>query len=57
MRDVFGVISGVILNLPITQEDIEYDKKVENSTLDTSEVRWYDSCSYLQRSQKSHIQR
>ena len=27
MRDVFGVISIVIQNLPITQEDIEYNKK------------------------------
>ena len=27
MRDVFGVISIVIQNLPIAQEDIKYDKK------------------------------
>ena len=27
MRDVFGVVSIVIQNLLITQEDIEYDKK------------------------------
>ena len=27
MRDVFGVINIVIQNLPIAQQDIEYDKK------------------------------
>ena len=35
MRDVFGVIGIVIQNLPIAQEDIKYDKKVENFTFDT----------------------
>ena len=39
MRNVFGVISAVIRNLPITQEDIEYSKKVGSFTFDTREVR------------------
>ena len=29
MRDVFGVISIFIQNIPIVQEDIEYDKKMK----------------------------
>ena len=39
MRDGFGVIIIVIQNLPIAQEDIEYDKKVENFTFDIGEAR------------------
>ena len=39
MRDVFGAISVVIQNHPITKEDIEYDKKVENFAFDTGEAR------------------
>ena len=39
MRDVFGVISIVIQNLPIAQEDIESDEKVENFTFDTRKAR------------------
>ena len=39
MPEVFRGISIVIQNLPITQEDIEYEKKVENLTFDTREAR------------------
>ena len=39
MRDVFGVISTIIQNLPIAQEDIKYDTKVETFTFDTGEAR------------------
>ena len=39
MRYVFGVISIVIQNLPITQEDIKYDKAVENFMFDSGEAR------------------
>ena len=39
MRDGFGVMSVAIQNLPITQKDVEYDKKVENFTFDTREAR------------------
>ena len=39
MRDVFGIVSIDIQNLPIAQEDIKYDKKVEKLTFDTGEAR------------------
>ena len=39
MHDVFGVMSIVIQNVLIVQEDIKYDKKVENFTFDTGEAR------------------
>ena len=39
MPDVFEVISIVIQNLSIAQEDNEYDKKVKIFTNDTGETR------------------
>ena len=39
MRDLFGVISIVVQNLPIVQEYIEFDNKVENFTFGTGGAR------------------
>ena len=47
MRDVFEIISIVIQNLSIAQEDNEYDKKSENYTNDTGEDRCEDNFSGL----------
>ena len=46
MRGVFGVISIVIQNLRIAQEDIECNKKVENFTFDTLrlDVKIFSHC-------------
>ena len=38
MPDGFGEISVFFENLPIAQEDIEYEKKVEIFTLNTGEA-------------------